>query len=350
MGEEIDRMMEHKRRAIVFLVLFFLAISIIITILIVMGTGDYSGTNDEFAHIEARGEIDTRTYGFGKVESLMFFYDGHRAERTLFTDAVPKVKIVNSDRYAVEVKTNRELLDILEVGSKEDVLRISFPTSYYGVVSSPEGSYRNGLYVDCDEFEMTVYAPISQLFTSAEIVLDYQAPKTDFMRIFVVGELQDSRVYDVDTVQLNCVVCGETDVSFSGQVTGEASFSAYHNSKIDAQALTVPKVSTDTTSQIFGFSVIDGNGYFECSAISLGYFLSWLLVLFPVTMAVLFTLFIVKYLRLKKKIDSFIERDRERKNVTEKRAEDGSAVSQALNGARKDSDNTDEKMKNSEKN
>ena len=308
MGEEIDRMIESKRRAIFFFVLLLISIAIIIVALVVMGSGDYSGSNDEFAHIKAYGEVQTRRYDISDSDALLFFFDEHKEERTLFLEAIPNLKIVNSDKYYVEVTTNKDLFDILEVGSSEKMLSFDFKSECYNHVTEAKSSYEKGLYVECSAFDVTVYAPVSQVFTSAEIVLDYQAPKAELIRIYVIGELQESRVYDIDAEYLNCLVCGETDLTISGNVSKEAAISAYHNSKVDAESLNVPLAYTYATSQLFGYSSISGNGYSDSSFISLGYALTWFLVLLPLALAGVFTLFFVKFIKRKRSIDAFIAR------------------------------------------
>ena len=306
MDEEIDRMIESKRRAIFFLVLFIVAIAVMITILIVMGSGDYGGGNDEFSQLEARGEVKTKRYDVADFKALCFFYDGVRGERTLFLDALPNLKIVNSDKFYVEVKANKELLDILEVVNIENVLSLGFQTSYYKVVSSSTDNYDKGLYVTCDVFEVTVYAPVSQLYTSAEITLDYQAPVTDLMRIHVIGEVQNGKVYGIDAEKLECKVSGSSSIELIGKVSGNAALTAYHDSAIEAEQLYVSTASTVTSSQIFGFSEIYGNGYSETSFISVGSMFSCILVVLPIAMAALCALFFVKYFKRKKQIDGVI--------------------------------------------
>ena len=307
MDEEIDRMIESKRRAIFFLVLFVVAIAVIITLLVVMGTGDYGGGNDEFSQLEARGEVKTKRYDVADFKALCFFYDGVRGERTLFLDSVPNLKIVNSDKYYIEVKTNQELLDILEVLNIDTVLSLGFQTSYYKVVESSTDNYNKGLYVNCDTFEVTVYAPVSQLYTSAEITLDYEAPVTDLMKIHVIGEVQNGKVYGIDAEKLECRLSGSSNVTLSGKVSGNATLVAYHDSTIDAEQLYVSTASTITSSQIFGFSAVYGNGYSETSFISVGSMFSFLLVAFPTLSAAFCALFFVKFLKRKKQIDGVIE-------------------------------------------
>lgn len=307
MDEEIDRMIESKRRAIFFLVLFIVAIGVIVTLLIIMGSGDYGGGNDEFSQLEAHGEVQTKRYDVASFNALCFFYDGVRGERALFLDTLPSLKIVNSDKYYVEIKTNSELLDKLEVLRIENALSIGFQTSYYKVVESSTDNYDKGLYVSCDVFEVTVYAPVSQLYTSAEITLDYQAPATDLMKIHIIGEVQNGRVYDIDAEKLECRVSGGTNIELVGKVSGNATLAAYHDSIIEAEQLYVSTASTVTSSQIFGFSAVYGNGYSETSFISVGSMFSFLLVAFPTAMAALCVLFFIKYLKRKKQIDGVIE-------------------------------------------
>ncbi len=345
MDEKIDKMIEYRRRAILFLVLLIVSMAIIVVTLIVMSSGDYSGSNDEFSVYEASGEVVTKSYDVESFEILKFFYDDFREERTLFTEAIPNVKIVDSDKLRVDVRANSDLLEILEVVNEEDVLGLNFQTEYYQEVSDSSKSYKRGLYVDCDAFDVTIYAPVSQFYSSAEINLDFQGTETKFMRVVVVGEIREGRIYNVDAKHFELLACGATTVEVSGKVGNAASISVYHNSKVDATKLFASNVFVNATSQIFGFSWIDGDGFSTSSAFSLGYIITWCYVLLPLLFAALFTLFLVKHLKLKHHIDVVIAKIKAKAGATLQTQ----ATASLENNADADADNDDKNLDNLEK-
>ena len=173
MRREVEKMMRLRRISIIFVILLGIFGSIVAGMIVFMNTGDYNGINPQFGKYEASGEVETKSYQMEKdsFNSVLFFSMRYMNQRTLFRGYAPSLKIVNSDEYRVEVKANRELFEKLKLTVVEGCLCVHFDDELYGYVERNNRIYK-GLFIDCEIFEMTVYAPISTLATDAEIALD----------------------------------------------------------------------------------------------------------------------------------------------------------------------------------
>ena len=98
MGEEIDRMMLMRRLFIIFLVVLCVLVATVVILLITMGSGDYGGSNSDFNVVDDYGEVVKETVSLEKSDTLYFFSERYKSQRTLFLDATPSLKIVNSDK------------------------------------------------------------------------------------------------------------------------------------------------------------------------------------------------------------------------------------------------------------
>ncbi len=307
MGEEIDRMMRSRRLSIIFFAVFCLLIIAVVTILIVMGSGDYDGSNSDFAVVDDYGEIVKKSIKFEKSGTLYFFSEIYKAERTLFLDEAPSLKIVNSDKYSLEVTAPAELLDKLCVEMVEGCLVVSFDESMYNEVKRDNGAYK-GLYVNCDVFDVTVYAPVERLYTSAELRLDYEGTKSDSMVIDVIGEVIEGRVYNVDTNRLSCRLMGASTLEISGKASEWAHMETWHNSKIYAEELKAPEVTTAVQTQIFGFSYVSGEDLFACNLMDMGVVITMVLIISVAASAFLTVFFGIKFVKQRKELDDYIEK------------------------------------------
>ena len=307
MSEEIDRMMFLRRLCIIFFLILCVLIATTVIIFVVMGSGDYGGENSDFAVVDDYGDIVKKNIDFEKSGTLYFFSEKYKSERTLFLDETPNLKIVNSDKYYLEVSAPNGLIDRLSVEMVEGCLVISFDESLYNTINTERGKYR-GLYVNCEVFDVTVYAPINKLYTSAELTLDYEAPKADIMIIDVIGEVVEGRVYNVDARQLVCRLMGASTLEIAGKTTESTHLEAWHNSKILADELKAINISTSVQTQIFGFSYVSGEEFFAYNFIDMGPIITVGLVISMIAAAFLTVLFRVKFVKQRAEIDNFIEK------------------------------------------
>lgn len=307
MRREFERMMRFRFFAILFCVVFALSVVVIVAFSVVITTGDYSGVNREFAEIVDTGSLETEKYELETFNSVYLFSENYKKQRTLFTKKIPNLKIVNSDEYSVEIKASSALLEKLDVQVVEGILVVTFENKYYNDVVREGRTYR-GLFVECEGFEITVYAPVTFLKTDAEITLDYQAPKTENLIIYVSGEVSEAKIYDIDCDYLSAAFCGMSNVTLEGKVQNKAEIEARHNSKVDAEALACKRVRANVTCQLFGFSYINYSYGKEHSLFESGFVVTVILIFMPILFGTLFILFRIKFLRQKKAIDEYIDK------------------------------------------
>ena len=307
MDEKIDRMMLYRRICIIFFVAFCVMLTIIATLLIVMSTSDYRGGNSDFATIEDYGEAVTQKIELEKINTLYFFAEQIARERTLFTDEIPNLKIINSDKYYMEITASRSLADKLSVKNENEKLTISFEEKYYNYVTSGGKEYK-GLYVDCDIFDVTVYAPITTLISSAEINLDFDAPKTETLGIAVTGEVREGKIYNIDVEALVCSFSGASTVELIGKAHTGAQLEARHNTKIEGDELITPYASTSVMCQIFGYSYIDGSSFSDYPFIDMGFLITHAVMGLLLLAAIGFVLFNYLLQKQRKELDGLIEK------------------------------------------
>lgn len=310
MRREVERMMRLRRISIVFAVLGAIVLVAMAAMGIISTIGDYSGVNDEFAEIETEAQVGTKSFNIQPADKLLFFSEGVRNERTLFLNSIPNLTIHNSDKYYVEVTANKDLLDKLEVTTVEDQIRFSFQKKYYNPVTANGRDYR-GLFVDCTQFDVHVYAPITEFYTSAEINLEYNAPKCETLAISVIGEIRDGRVYGVDSNALVAGFCGASNVSFEGEVSGHSVIEVMHNSRIDASMLKTKSLSTSVSCQIYGFSYVIGQDVAEYSFTKAGFVLTVVSVVLALLFATLFIITRIMFFKQKEEIDRYVEKRKE---------------------------------------
>ena len=304
MRREIERMMRLRFFSILFCVALVLVLVGIIFLSVIITTGDYSGVNKDFARIEDSGAQEIKGYELDKFEEVYLFSEKYKNQRTLFTKKLPNLKIVNSDRYYVEISASPELTQKLDVQVVDEKLVVTFDNKHYADVIREGRTYR-GLFVECEGFEVTVYAPIKLLRTSAEITLDYQAPKTENINVYIDGEVTEAKIYDVDCNSIQLVVCGMSSVILEGKASS-AQIVARHNSKVDAGNFQCKRVNASVTCQLFGFSYINYQDGFEHSFFESGFVVTVVLIAASAIFALLFIVLRIKFFKQKKEIDEYI--------------------------------------------
>lgn len=314
MERRVRGMLRLRLFSIISLVLFCVFLAILIGIIIVVNTGDYNGHNKQFAKIEATQDVGTKSYTLDSFDTLLFFSQELRKERTLFTNEIPKLTVVNSDEYRVEVKTSRDLLDRLDVFTEENSLHFGFTADCYYSVNRNNKSYK-GLFVDCNQFDVTVYAPVSKLKSNAEFDLDFQASKVSELVVIVDGEIRNGKIYDIDSTYFGLSASGNSNVSVSGKVSNHAEFIALHNSKIDASSLNCSKINKAASCQVFGLSYVrDSNGTLVPFT-GIGFLLTVFLVAMPILTLIAFVVFRIWFLYRRKEADILIELDDKGENL-----------------------------------
>lgn len=312
-GKILKKIRLTKIFYIVSAVLFCISVASTVVILVLSGMGDYGGGNAYFSRLESYGEIQTEEFKIDGCSELKFFSTGYNKELTLFRDEVPNLKIVNSDKYTIEVRTTKDLMDKLEVVANDGVAVVAFKYSYYGEVITETGEYQ-GMYVDCDVFDVTVYAPITVLSSDAEINLEYDTPAADMIRVTMAGEARECKIYNVNAKNFVGTFCGDSDVEISGTVSNYAQFTAKHSSAVDVTQLDLRRVYTAVGCKIFGLSYIKGNGFSDYPFIDVGLILTVIVFFCAIVGAAGFIVFFVMHKKYGKLYLETRERLLEEKN------------------------------------
>ena len=126
MERRVRGMLRLRLFSIISLVVFCILLVMIGVITIIMNTGDYTGHNNDFADMKATQDVGSKSFTFGSFDTILFFSQDLRKERTLFTNEIPKLTIVNSNKYSIEVRANRDLLDKLDVFTEKNSLHFGF--------------------------------------------------------------------------------------------------------------------------------------------------------------------------------------------------------------------------------
>ena len=198
------------------------------------------------------------------------------------------------------------LIDKLVVKNTDKGLVVTFEDKYFNEVSRGEHNTYKGLYVNCDIFDVVVYAPISKLYSSAEFNLDFDTPKSELLAVVIGGEIREGRIYNVDAKNLICQLCGESTVELFGKVSNSGHFEVWHNSKIYAEELSVPNATTSVQSQIFGFSYVSGSTFSSYNITNLGSLIT-IGIMFALTVSLALTvLFSIMFVKKKQHVDEMI--------------------------------------------
>lgn len=314
MEKRVRGMLRLRLFSIISLVLFCVFLAILIGVIVVINTGDYNGHNKQFAKIEATQDVGSKSFTVDSFDTLLFFSQELRKERTLFTNEIPKLTVVNSSENRVEVKANHDLLDRLDVFTEKNSLNFGFSADCYNDVKRNNKSYK-GLFVDCNQFEVTVYANVSKLKSDAEINLDFQGGDVNELVIIVDGEIRSGKIYDINSTYFGLSASGNSNVSVSGSVSNHAEFIALHNSKIDASALNCSKINKAASCQVFGLSYVRDSQGTLIPFTGIGFLLTVFLVAMPVLLLIAFVVFRIWFVFRRKEADILIEMDDRGENL-----------------------------------
>ncbi len=259
-----------KIRIIIFAILFIISITVLTLIYF---SSNYESIDSEYAVSVFEQDVVTHQFEFPEFEMLYFFNDidplTSFSKKTRILGATPKLQIINSDEYRIEIKTNADVFDVLKIATSDSLndnrntLVITFSDECYVPVHADDTDYDydTGLYVDFDVFEVTVYAPISSLSVDSEVILDYQAPKCKKMYVAFSYEGTKANIYNIDTEEFTLYCSGTSDITLSGNVKGESKISVWHETKVNANNLNTGTKDFDISSSVlFGLSYIKHNG------------------------------------------------------------------------------------------
>ena len=258
-----------KIKIVLFAFLFIISSGLVIRIHVF----NIEKIDPEYAVSVFEEDITTRQFEFSAFNQLDFLADTDSlttfSKKTNMLGAIPVLKIVNSNEYRVEIKTNADVFDVLKIATSDTpnraskTLVITFADACYIPVHTDDISYDydTGLYVDFDIFEVTVYAPISLIDIDSKIILDYQAPACEELYMLFTSEGTEANIYDINAENLKLYCSGTSNITLSGKVKGKSEISIFHQTKVDATDF---ETNTEdfyiSSSVLFGFSYIKYNG------------------------------------------------------------------------------------------
>lgn len=270
-----------KIRLIIYCVLLVVS-SFITTFFIYLFFKDDNVIDPEYAVITFDGEIETREYSFDNFSHLYFLHDSDPlttfSKKTELLDGIPELNIVDSEEYKVVITSNSDVFDKIKINTFNDndrgynSLIITFTDDCYVPVHTDNISYDydDGLYVEFDKFEVTVYGKVSSLLVDSAISLNYMTPKCEKLYIEFSYEGTEANIYNINTGELTLYCSGTSHIKLSGKVDGKAKIYLYHNTKVDANKLTVGKKEFDVSSEMFALSYIKyHNIYYVLSSATL---------------------------------------------------------------------------------
>lgn len=286
----------------------FLVISIVIiagfTFLYVTLINDSKNLDDEYALFKATGNIESRVYQVDENNSLDFFVtnsdftDGYKF--TQFIAAMPELNVVGDDEYYIEITTNNDMFDLIDIYTDKDTTVVDFKNEYYNKVSDKYvDDYDWGLYVECSEFKVTVHAPIHNLESDVSgAIIDFCASKCE--KNYVSVEDSNGIIYNIQTGELYLDCAGNSDIKLVGKVEGKSNIYAYHNSHIDASELESVEFENRVSRGFGGFSYIKFDKWYKFHCNIIGgptNIISFVIFAFPVIWGYL----LVKLLKERKK-------------------------------------------------
>lgn len=251
----------------------------------------------EYAVLTANDEIITQSSPIDHCDSLWFFYAcySNGNKRTEFINAIPEIKIINDEKYYVELTTNKSIQDVISISIEDNILDIDLQDNCYKRVHEEDSSYDydSGLYVDCTVFDITIHAPISSFRTNTQTVLDFDVAKSDKTTIDFSFEGTQANIYNIDTKNLWFNCSGSSDVTLNGSVSFEASLMVWHDTRVDATELKADFSDNYVSNYPFGISYIKHDGIIEFNPFDLGSVLTVALIGFPIMWLCL----CIKYIR-----------------------------------------------------
>ena len=289
----------NKKRILLRIVFTTLCLALLLYI-IFLYTND-SSLDKEYAFLTANDPVTTKHYQIEPCDEVWFF-DGSiddNPSKTVFVNATPSISLVNDTSYFVELTTNGSLQEIISFTTKENILHVTIQENYYNQVHTddPSYDYKNGLYLDCSAFDITIHAPISHFFSGTQTKLEWDAPKTQDMCI-TFQEDTIAKITNIHTNTLFLSSCESSIVTLSGNVSSEAVINAFHNSHIDATNLTAKTKKNHAANRPFGNSYIQYANT-TINPFDTGSFITIFIILSSVICTVIDIYYIIKTIKYK---------------------------------------------------
>ena len=265
---------EKRRINTVFLVIVSICLTISFLILALYTTiivdswfnGDKIRIDSEYEKYIADDEIAVRKYTIDQCSTLRFF-DDFNGKKTLFINAVPKLKIINDTECYIEISTNKDLLDIIDVRLLENKIIMECNDVIYNRVHEDDISYDYdyGLYIDCTDLDISVHAPISKFYTDTNLELNFDVAKADDVIVDFSFDGVSGVISNIDSKNFTLYCSGTSKLDLIGDVNDTAKIMLWHNSRVNASKLTAK--TWDTTVSGFSYLVRDKWYHFECDII-----------------------------------------------------------------------------------
>lgn len=182
----------------------------------------------------------------------------------------------------MELNTNKSIHNAMSIVVEEEMLYIDILDEYYERVyeDDPSYDYDFGLYVDCSTFEIIIHAPIHTFLTDTQVILDFDAAKTDNMTLSFSFDGAQANIYNIDANDFNMSCAGSSRISLSGTVTNMSNISTYHDTRVDATKLDTKQRENFISNYPFGISYVQYHNWIYLDLIGIAFSIG--LVAFPV--------------------------------------------------------------------
>ena len=275
-GDDMD--IKRRKRNTVFLVIVsiclgvsFLIVALYTAVIVSswLNVGEIT-IDSEYAQYIADDEVVAKKYDIDQCATLRFF-DDSESKKTLFINAVPKLEIVNDNQNYIEICTNKELLDIIDVSLSEDRISIKCDDSAYNRVHENDTSYDYdyGMYIDCTSLDITVHAPISKFYTDTNLELNFDVAKADDVIVDFSFDGVSGVISNINAKNFTLYCSGFSKLNLIGNVSDTAKIMLWHNSRVNASELTAKTWDTWVSRGMGGFSYLIRDKWynFECDII-----------------------------------------------------------------------------------
>ena len=226
--------------------------------------------DSEYAQYIADDEVVAKKYDIDQCATLRFF-DDFNGKKTLFINAVPKLKIINDTECYIEISTNKDLLDIIDVRLSENEIIMECNDVIYNRVHEDDTSYDYdyGLYIDCTDLDISVHAPISKFYTDTNLELNFDVAKADDVIVDFSFDGVSGVISNIDAKNFTLYCSGASKLDLIGDVNDTAKIMLWHNSRVNASKLTAKTLDTTVSRALGGFSYLvrDKWYHFECDII-----------------------------------------------------------------------------------
>lgn len=269
---------KKRRRNTVFLAIVSICLGVsflivaLYTALIVnswLNDGEIS-IDSEYNRYIADGEIVVKKYDINQCTTLRFF-DDFEGKKTLFINAVPNLEIVNDNENYVEISTNEELLDIIDVGLSEKSIIIECNNTAYNRVHENDASYDYdyGMYIDCTSLDIIVHAPVSKFYTDTNLELNFDVAKADDVIVDFSFDGVSGVISNINATNFTLYCSGTSKLDLIGNVSDTAKIMLWHNSHVNASEMMVETWDTWVSRGMGGFSYLIRDKWynFECDII-----------------------------------------------------------------------------------